>query len=402
MLTACLFITHFPARCEVQRQRVDGARPKPIIVYDSGSANPAVVDCTPEVQSKRGHSLAVARARCPDATVVKEDQDYYRAQWDSVVSGLMQVADRVEDSLIGCAYISLDGLQAMYGGLANVIDAIMAVPPSWLPPRLGVAHGKFHARCAAITTDLGVPNIMPAGADAAKQAVGAMPLGMLPLETPQVLMLHDFGIFTIGDLARQPMSAIQAQLGHPGRRAWELANGIDNAPLVHQEQSETVAQQMHFKWPVVSIDALNYGIRAVMHDAFNSPVRRSRSVRRVDVLLQMGEHPDWALSRTFKAPVGDASTAAQIVMDGIIAALNREPSPMQGPISSIHVALARLGTPRAEQSALWSEDRAGDINTSLRQLAARLNSPTLTKVVDVEPWSRIPERRQALAPVTSL
>ena len=402
MLTACLFITHFPARCELQRQRVDGARPKPIIVFDSGTTSPEVVDCTPEVRARRGHSLAVARARCPDAIVIKEDPDHYRAQWDSVVRGLMQVADRVEDSLVGCAYISLDGLQAMYGGLSNLIDAIVSVPPSWLPPRLGVAHGKFHARCAAITGEPGVPNIMPADADATKHAVGAMPLGMLPLETAQVLMLHDFGIFTIGDLARQPMSAIQAQLGHPGRRAWDLANGIDNAPLMHLEQSETVAQRMQFQWPVVSIDAINYGMHAVMQDAFNSPVRANRSVRRVDVLLKMEDHPDWSLSRTFKEPVGDASKAAQIVMDGIIAALNREPSPMQGPIDSIHVALAKLGTPRAEQSALWSEDRVGDINTSLRQLAARSDLPALTKVVDVEPWSRIPERRQALAPVTSL
>ena len=141
-----------------------------------------------------------------------------------------------------------------------------------------------------------------------------------------------------------------------------------------------------------------------MHDAFNSPVRRSRSVRRVDVLLQMDDHPDWSLSRTFKAPVGDASKAAQIVMDGIIAALNREPSPMQGPISSIHVALCPgWGNARVLSSRhCGRKTAAGDINTSLRQLAARLNSPTLTKVVDVEPWSRIPERRQALAPVTSL
>ena len=402
MLTACLFITHFPARCERQRQRVDDARLKPIIVFDSGTANPEVVDCTPEVRAKRGDSLAGARARCPDAIVVKEDRDHYLAQWDQVVRGLLAVADRVEDALIGCAYISLDGLQTMYGGMSNVIDAILSVPPAWLTPRLGVAHGKFHARCAAITGEPGVPNIMPADADAARRAVAAMPLGMLPLATAQVLMLHDFGIFTIGDLACQPLSAVQAQLGHPGRRAWELANGMDNARLMHLEQSETVAQQMQFQWPVVSIDALSFGVHAVMQDAFNSPVRGRRSVGRVDVLLKMEDHPDWSLSRTFKEPVGDASQAAQFVMDAIIAALNREPSPMEGPIDAIHVALAKLGTPRAEQSALWSEDRAGDINTSLRQLAARNGTPALTKVVDVEPWSRIPERRQALAPVTGL
>lgn len=412
MLTACLFITHFPARCERQRQRAraDDAlshgrsrpRTKPIIVFDSGTANPAVIDCTPEVRAKPGDSLAGARARCPDARVVKEDRDHYRAQWNKVLHGLMQVSDRVEDALIGCAYVALDGLQAMYGGLDNVIDAVMSVPPDWLPPRLGVAHGKFHARCAAITGASGVPNIMPADADAARQAVAAMPLRMLPLTSRQVLMLHDFGILTIGDLARQPLSAIQAQLGFPGKRAWELANGIDDAPLIGQEHSETVTQRMQFHWPVVSIDALNFGIFAVMQDAFNSPVRGSRSVGRTDVLLQMEDHPDWSLSRTFKEPVGDASKAAQVVMDAIIAALNREPSPMQGPISAIHVALTKLGTPRAEQSALWSEERAGDLHTSLRQLAMRDNMPALTKVVDVEPWSRIPERRQALAPVTSL
>ena len=409
MLTACFIITHFPARCERQRLRHRRAqhhgahhRPSPIIVFEPNSATPTVVDSTPEVPAKRGDSLVAARARCPDAVVVKEDSDHYRTQWTRVVKRLMQVADRVEDAQIGCAYISLVGLRKMYGNRENVLGAIMRAAPDWLPPRLGIAHGKFHARCAAMTAQPGIPNVLPDDIREASRAVASMSVGILPIETRHVLMLHDFGILTIGDISKQPMSAMQAQLGYPGKRAWELANGIDDERIIEMQQPASVAQAMQFQWPVVSIDALRFGIHAVMHDAFNSPVRADRAVGRVDLKLAMDEHPDWTLSRTFKQPVGDAENAGQLVMHAIEAALQDTPSPMQAPINAISIALAKLGPPRSEQGALWSEQRTGDLHTALRQLAARNDIPPLTKVVDVEPWSRIPERRQALAPVTSL
>ena len=401
MLTACLTVTHFPARCERQRRLPpnDSARRlPPIIVFDATGVN--VVDATPELHVRRGDPLEAARARYPGAVAVAEDRDHYSAQWTALLKKLMSVADKVEDAQIGCAYIALDGLQQMYGSRSELIDAIMRAAPEWMSPRLGVAHSKFHALCAAVTAQPGLPNVLPSSFEDARRIVTRMPVGMLPLDPRQVLMLHDFGIFTMGDLAAQPMSAIQAQLGYAGKRAWELANGIDTAPLVHLEQSLSVAQSMQFQWPVVSIDALKFGIQAVMQDAFNSPIRGDRAVGRIDVVLNMEDHADWRLSRTFKEPIGKPTVAAQRVTEAIEAALNKDPSPMHGPINTINVALSQLGAARSEQAVLWSEERAGDIRTAIRQLTARNDIPALTKVVEVEPWSRIPERRQALAPVT--
>ena len=57
---------------------------------------------------------------------------------------------------------------------------------------------------------------------------------------------------------------------------------------------------------------------------------------------------------------------------------------------------------RAEQSGLWREQKTGDLDTALRQLNAKMGSSATKKtVVEVEPWSRIPERRQAWVEVTS-
>lgn len=397
MNTACLTVTHFPARCEKQRLQNSDAR-HPLIVCDTAGIN--VVDATPDANTRRGNSLDVARARCPDAVVVHEDRDHYSDQWKMVIKRLTHVADRVEDARRGCAYVALRGLRRMYGDQMNVLNAIMRAAPAWMSPHLGVANGKFHSLCAAITGQPSVPNILPSSMDDARRMIADMPVGMLPLEPRQVLMLHDFGIFTIGQLSSQPMSAIQAQLGYLGGRVWELANGIDKDPLVHVEQSSSVAQSMQFQWPVVSIDALKFGIHSVMQDAFNSSIRGNRTVARVDVALNLEDYADWKLSRTFKAPIGEATEAAQRVIEAIEAELNSEPSPMQGPINKITIALSKLGPPRSEQGALWSENRSGDINTAIRQITARTGMPALSRVVEVEPWSRIPERRQALAPVT--
>lgn len=410
MLTACLLATRFSARCELQRLRErqleharepnPDARVVPIVVYNPNSNDRAVVDCTPDVPARRGDALAAVRARCPDALAVEEDRDHYRRRWQDVIDKLLTVADRVEDAAIGRAYVALEGMETMHGGRRQLLDSILDAVPSWLMPRLGVAQGKFQARCAAIVAQPGVANVLPPDRDAATAVIASLPVRVLPLETQHLLMLDDFGISTLGDLARQPLSAIQAQLGRPGRRAWELANGTDTEPLAHLDHAVSVSQSIQLLWPVVSMDALSFAVHSVIQDAFRASVRRDRSVGRVELVLKMSEHADWSLSRTFKEPLGDASAAARIVMQVISAAAESEPSPLRGPINEVQVSLSNFGPPRAEQVALWAEEREGDLETTLKQLAAAFRTPMMTTVVDVEPWSRIPERRQALSPLT--
>jgi DNA polymerase-4/protein ImuB len=56
---------------------------------------------------------------------------------------------------------------------------------------------------------------------------------------------------------------------------------------------------------------------------------------------------------------------------------------------------------RGQQKSLFTEVRAQDhLLEDIRQLEFRLGGPQLYKIKEVEPWSRLPERRYALTPLS--
>ena len=61
--------------------------------------------------------------------------------------------------------------------------------------------------------------------------------------------------------------------------------------------------------------------------------------------------------------------------------------------------ITALGYPRGRQKSLFSDIRAKEhLAEDIRQLELKLGNPQVYTVKEVEPWSRIPERRYALIP----
>ena len=149
------------------------------------------------------------------------------------------------------------------------------------------------------------------------------------------------------------------------------------------------------------MDALSFGIRTLLDRAFASVQRINKAVGRIDLTCEMSESEQWSYTHTFKEPTDSAMLAHGVVMTYVETIVQTDASPICGPIEVISVELSRLGAARAEQSGLWNENEKGDLDTALRQLNAKTQTSPIKTVVDVEPWSRIPERRQALAEVTS-
>ena len=63
--------------------------------------------------------------------------------------------------------------------------------------------------------------------------------------------------------------------------------------------------------------------------------------------------------------------------------------------------IIRLGRPDGRQSSIFTEVRSSDKLTSdIKQLELKMGAPKLFRVKEVEPWSRIPERRYTLTPLS--
>ena len=72
--------------------------------------------------------------------------------------------------------------------------------------------------------------------------------------------------------------------------------------------------------------------------------------------------------------------------------------PPQRPVEELEVELVGLSAESGKQSAMFeSKGRLrGQVEEAVRQLRAHGGQASIGKVVEVEPWSRIPERRAAL------
>ena len=115
--------------------------------------------------------------------------------FERVLESLQGVSNRVEEAELGTAYVALDGLEALYGGEARLVNTLPNAVPQDLWPRVGVAHAKFSAYAAAITS-------APMGATKVPTDVAGFLapqlVDLLPIPEGTRTELHRFGLHTLG------------------------------------------------------------------------------------------------------------------------------------------------------------------------------------------------------------
>lgn len=361
-----------------------------------------VLDASSIARLPRGASLVKAMSQHPGAAVIRADEAFYDARWHEIIEGLLDISDRVEDAVRGTAFLAIDGLSELHGGQDQIVTLISeATTKLGMDGLIGAAPGRFAAYCAAIRACPSKPIRLPNSQVAVKEFLAPMPVDLLPLNSRAIELLHDFALDTMGDLAAQSFSALQAQLGPDGRHAWELVNGIDRTRLDTIERSQKVVDSFQFAWPASSMDAISFGVRTLLDRAFASVQSVDKAAGRMDLTCEMSDSEQWCYTHTFKEPTDSATLAHSVVMTRVETITQSDASPIRSPVENISVVLSRLGQARAEQSGLWREHRSGDLDTAFRQLTAKTGASPIKKIVEVEPWSRIPERRLAFAEVTS-
>jgi DNA polymerase-4/protein ImuB len=102
----------------------------------------------------------------------------------------------------------------------------------------------------------------------------------------------------------------------------------------------------------------------------------------------------WEKVVSFKEPAMDVKKALPRIRYYL------ENYPQPGPVEQVGVKITRFGRSIGRQTSIFSEVRAKDhLLEHIKQLELRLNAPQMYQVKEIEPWSRIPERRHALAPL---
>jgi DNA polymerase-4/protein ImuB len=332
--------------------------------------------------------LNEALSRQSGVALMEPDMPHYRLAFGRILKALEERCPDVEDDGLGRAYIGIWGLEKLYGDDAHVVR-VLANAVRGFDLRIGIGENKWLSYVAAAGSEHGRGRKVTGEPG---RFMSRFPVDILPVPYESVQRMHSFGLHRMGDVAALPKSALQAQFGPEGTRIWELSNGMDGRPLVSRQPVEVVSEYLTFPDATANLSAILPAIESLLARAYTRPEMSRRFAREAALEAQVFRRSPWVLRVAFKEPAGSknhALFAIKVKLDGVA---------LPGPLEDLRLTLSGLTGEAGRQESMWSEVRRSEqLKVAVRQLHARLGeSPPIYQVREMEPWSRIPERRHAL------
>jgi len=388
MTIACTQIPRFAV--EVERQRRNDIASRLILIGEG-----TVFDCSLGADAsgvRRGMRMSEAIGLCGHAVVLPPDIPHYERRSGEVLDFLGELSPIVEGVALGVAYLSLRGLPVEPEVFAEELIASCHRRFGFMAAA-GIASGKFTARVAASIALPGRTKVVPSGDEGGFLA--PLSIDHLPADEAMRWRLRLLGLETMGNIACLPLGAFQSQFGLEGKRRWELAQGIDSEPLVPRVREETVVRRLQMPAPAVSLEAIMMGGEQLVHAAYADKERGSRWVRKAVVRAALDGGGSWDLPVAFREALSNPGAAWSAIKGAI---LRRPP---ERPVEELEIELIGLSAESGKQAAMFDgkEKLWRQVHEAVRQLETQREKPSLGKVIVLDPRSRIPERRSALADI---
>jgi DNA polymerase-4/protein ImuB len=390
MPLACLLIPHFALRLAVlDGPALDGL---PLVLTAPSMTRPLVADASPEAAERGirvGMPLREVNALCPQAVFVPANPVRDALAFERILSQLETVSPALEPVEPGRCYVDLAGLDRHYPSPEAMAEALLACISPILRPRAGLAPTRFTAWVAARMASPGTARTIPS--DEVETTLGPLPAAWLPLDPSTLLKLDRLGLRTLAEIRALPATALQARFGPAGREAHACASGQDEARVYPRTVVESVREEFRMPAPMASRDMLMLAMRQLVIRAFNRPALKHRQIRQARIRIAIEGGHSWERELTFREPVG-----SHRLIETLRSRLQAIELP--GPAEMIHLDLLGIVGEIATQELipLLRPKRDRPLIEAARQLKVRYGESPLAHIVEVEPWSRIPERRFAL------
>ena len=362
-----------------------------MVTYTVGSQK-LILDHSPELTGiQREIPLQQALSVHGDVELLHADVPYYWTVFNGLLDALEKKSPLVEGMELGDIYIGLDGMHLLYPDDAVLVAAIREVIPAEFDAHIGIAEGKFPAYLAALQCPPGGYKALTGNASLFLKDLSC---DLLPVSLKSKEMLHTFGLYNMGQVAEILPGPLQAQFGNEGKQIWELANGKDDTPLYPRLTEEMLEESTTLSSVTTSLDVMLVAVEVLLTRAFQTLGIKGMGISRITLWTRSWLSEHWECNIRFKEPVMTIKTALSRIKQVM------ENTSQTGPVEQLGMKITGTGRRHGKQRSLFSDVRAKDhLMEDIKQLEFRLGSPQLYKVMEVEPWSRIPERRYALKPL---
>jgi len=338
-----------------------------------------------------GMRLGEALATCPQLELVEQDPAAVEQAWEEILRRLEDAGFQVEPIEPGIVYFETKGIERLYGGLEPALKrALAAVGPTW-DGRAGAAERRLAALAAANVARPGQALIV--SDDRTRSFLAPLPLQLLPLERERYEELEELGVRTIGQLAGLPGAAVADRLGPDGRRAWSLARGERDSSVAPRRPVAALHETLEFPEAVGNELTLRRGLAVLVDRLLARPERAGRPPRKVAVWARLVGGASWRRTVTLREPTADPAR--------LRAALGAKLAELPAPALKLRLEVSALAEHTGEQLELVAAEGEAlqhRLREGLRQVRAAVGAGGISTVVEVAPWSRIPEARAFLVP----
>jgi DNA polymerase IV len=233
-----------------QRDRPE-LRGRPVIVGGGGPDRRGVVSAASYEARRFGvHSampLRTAGRLCPQGVFLPVDGRKYQAVSREVMAILRRYTPQVQPISIDEAFLDVTGSRALFGDGEAIARRIKEAVRSEveLTASVGVAATKLVAK---IASDLRKPDGLVAVAPGDEAAfLAPLPISRLwGVGERTAEALRDFGVVTIGDLARLPRASLERRFGKHGAALVDRALGIDPDPVATGDPAKSIGHEHTF------------------------------------------------------------------------------------------------------------------------------------------------------------
>lgn len=391
-MIACLSIPAFALRAALLGRAE--LRGKPVAFGPEPGGQPVVGACTAQAERAGvvpGMRLSEALAICPELLLLEHDPAGAEERWERLLRRLEVAGFSVESAEPGCAYFETDGLERLAGGLqAALRRALDAAGPVW-QPRLGAASRRFTALAAASVAPPGRAVVVDD--DESALFLEPLPLDLLVLTPDRRRELSELGVRRLGELARLPGASVADRLGPDGREAWQLARGEGATRIEPRRPPAELAEELEFPEPIANEQTLGRALSALLDRLLARPERGGRAPRRIALSARLVGGGSWRRALTLREATAEP--------DRLRLALAPKLVDLPAPALALRLELGELAESVGTQGELV-RPRGSRLRERLRdglrqvRLAAGLDA--VCTVVEVAPWSRIPESRAILVP----
>ena len=280
---------------------------RPILI--GGTSDRGVVaSCSYEARLYGIHSampMKMAKARCPDAIVIKGNSGVY-SQYSRMVTDIVKEAAPVyEKASVDEFYLDFTGMDRFFGTLKCATELRQKIiRETGLPISFGLSENKTVSKIA--TGEAKPNNQLSVSYGEERGFLAPLSVQKIPMVgTKTYQTLCNLGIRKIHAIQQMPVEMMQGALGENGVGIWKKAQGVDLSPVVQHTERKSISTERTFDQDTIDVVKLK-GILSAMAENLAFQLRRGLKLTGcVTVKIRFSDFQTQTLQRKIPYTAGD-------------------------------------------------------------------------------------------------